>query len=196
MFLSTSTNMCMFFVFLFFVFLPQASFSLFYFWELFLSLQKRGNIPNYIRLLEWAIELRMGESISLQNRRTKRVCIRGWSVCVCVYVCGCVCVDDCLCICVDGGLPCMRLLTIESGCISVWGKLWQPGVFVLKFRQGSRWLFSVWLSKLASCGVRVHRLWWCRSYCCIGGDERAIDRACQPHPAARLFSLRKRTVCD
>lgn len=73
-------------------FLPQASFSCFYFWELFLSLQKRGNIPNYIRSLGWAIELRMGESISLQNRRTKRVCICGWSVCMCVRAVVCVCV--------------------------------------------------------------------------------------------------------
>lgn len=61
----------------------------------------------------------------------------------------------------------MRLLAIESGCISVWGKLWLPGVFVLKFRQGSRWLFSVWLSELADCRVRLNHLWWCRWYCCI-----------------------------
>ncbi len=138
------------------VFLPHASFSLFQ--ETISEFAKRGNIQNYIRSLRWAIELRMGKSISLQNRRTQVQNERAYVGGVCVSVCACVCMWLCMYM-RSWRSACMRLLVIESGCISVWGKLWQPGVFVLKFRQGSRWLFSVWLSKLASCGVRLHRFW-------------------------------------
>lgn len=68
------------------VFLPHASFSLFQ--ETISEFAKRGNIQNYIRLLRWAIELRMGKSISLQNRRTQaqNECAYVGGVCVCVHV--------------------------------------------------------------------------------------------------------------
>lgn len=118
--------------------MPQLVLFYLFFRELFLGLQKE-EIYIYIYSLRWAIELRMGKSISLQNRRTQvqNKCAYVGGVWLCMYM-------------RSWRSACMCLLVIESGCISVWGKLWQPGVFVLKFRQGSRWLLSVWRSKLVT----------------------------------------------
>lgn len=68
---------------------------------------KRGNIQNYIHTLRWAIELRMGKSIRLQNRR-KQVQNE------CAYVGG-VCMCECVCICVHGGLPACVCLWLSQG---------------------------------------------------------------------------------
>lgn len=134
---------------------------------------KRGNVENDIHTLRWAIELRMKKSTRLQNRRkqVQNECAYVGGVCACVKVYVYALMAACL---YASAGDWVRVH------FSVWGKLWQPGVFVLKFRQGSRWLFSVWLSKLASCGVQLHRLWWChRWYCCTQGNKEAIDWACE-----------------
>lgn len=107
----------------------------------------------------------MGKSIRLQNRRKQVQNESAYVGGMCVL---CMCVRVCVCACIHGVLPvCVYACDWVRVHFSVWGKLWQPGVFVLKFRQGSRWLLSVWLSKLASCREELHRLSWCHWYCSI-----------------------------
>jgi len=114
--------------------------------ELFLSSQMMKSLKLHRR----AIQLRMGKSIRLQNRRkqVQRECACVGGICVYVYA------FVALCLCAYAG----DWVRVH---FSVWGKLWQPGVFVLKFRQGSRWLFSIWLSKLANGKVRLRRHYYC-----------------------------------
>lgn len=97
----------------FFLFKPHASlfvsclfvFFVFSFRGLFLSLQKRGNIQNYIRSLRWCHWTKNGKVHPEQKDTSpKRVRICGWSVCVRVCVCVCICVHGDLPVCV-----CLRL---------------------------------------------------------------------------------------
>lgn len=55
-------------------------------------------------------------------------------------------------------------------------ELWLSGLFVLKFRQRSRWLPSVGLSKLASC-----RVW----LCCLRGFHRSSSTEAIKHRSSQ-----------
>lgn len=57
-------------------------------------------------------------------------------------------------------------------------ELWLSGLFVLKFRQRSRWLPSVWLSKLASCRVGLF---------CLRGFHRSSCAEAIKHRSAQAF---------
>ena len=83
------------------------------------------------------------------------VCVRTY-VCVhaCVRACVRACTHTCASVCLQARMPIWVHFVMASGCMSLFeGELCVPGVFVPKFREGNRWLLSVWLSERARSGV-------------------------------------------